>query len=74
MRPPFVLSGITFSDAQAYPSGVKPSQEISLAAGTHQTAHGDGVIEYPLKVSTFKDVVSLSLYFGESAGDEKSRI
>jgi len=32
------------------------------------------VIEYPLKVSTFKDVVSLSLYFGESPGDEKSRI
>lgn len=39
-----------------------------------QTAHGNGVIEYPLKVQVFKDVVSLSLYFGDAPGEEKSRI
>lgn len=67
-------AGITFSDAQPHPSGLKPSQEISLEPGAYHTAHGDGVVEYPLKVHVFKDVVSLSLFFGDSPGEEKSRI
>jgi hypothetical protein len=69
----FILISLTFSETPPPPEGLKPSQELSLLSST-STALGSGVTEYPLKVQVFKDVVSMSLFFGESEGGEKTRI
>ncbi|OJA08373.1 hypothetical protein AZE42_01002 [Rhizopogon vesiculosus] len=55
---------IDFNDAE----NTKPHLNISLSEG--ETA----VVEYPLKVAAFTSVHSLSLYFRESVGGERSRI
>ncbi|KAL7410250.1 PITH domain-containing protein [Mrakia frigida] len=65
-------AGLTFPDSLPVSAGgLKPSQEIALLSSSSSTL---GVTEYPLKVSVFTDVVSLSLYFGASEGGEKTRI
>ena len=61
---------ITFSDTPP-PSegGLKPTQELSLVSASTTTVH-----EYPLKVQHFKDVVSLSLFFADAEGGERTRV
>lgn len=62
---------LTFPDAlPVSEGGLKPSQEISLLSSSSTL----GVTEYPLKVSVFTDVVSLSLFFGATEGGEKTRV
>ncbi|KAJ8589358.1 DUF1000-domain-containing protein [Rhizopogon salebrosus TDB-379] len=55
---------IDFNDAES----TTPHLNISLSEG--ETA----VVEYPLRVAAFTSVHSLSLYFCESVGGERSRI
>ncbi|CDZ98006.1 Thioredoxin-like protein [Phaffia rhodozyma] len=55
--------GLTFSEIE---SDLKPTQELAL--------HGEDVVEYPLRVQSFKDVVSIGLFFGEPEGSDKSRV
>jgi hypothetical protein len=64
---------LQFSESPPPPEGLKPSQELSLFSST-SNAVVSGVTEYPLKVQVFKDVVSMSLFLGESEGGEKTRI
>ncbi|TFY71029.1 hypothetical protein EVG20_g1965 [Dentipellis fragilis] len=55
---------VDFSDAE----NTKPSLNISLQEGE------TGVIEYPLRVASFANVTSLSLYFDDAIGGESSRV
>jgi len=55
---------VDFSEAEL----IKPQLNISLLEGEVS------VTEYPLRVAAFSNVHSLSLHFGESIGEEVSRI
>lgn len=67
-----IVCRLTFPDSlPVSEGGLKPSQEISLLSTSAQAGE---VTEYPLKVSVFADVVSLSLFFGGTEGGERTRI
>ncbi|KAF8556057.1 DUF1000-domain-containing protein [Imleria badia] len=55
---------IDFTDAE----NTKPHLDISLLEGE------TGIVEYPLRVAAFTSVHTLSLYFGDSAGGDLSRV
>ncbi|KAF8484335.1 DUF1000-domain-containing protein [Gautieria morchelliformis] len=55
---------IDFSDAES----TRPQLDINLLDGQIQ------VTEYPLRVAAFANINSLSLFFSESVGGERSRI
>ncbi|KAG8990918.1 hypothetical protein FRB93_002990 [Tulasnella sp. JGI-2019a] len=55
-------NGISFSD------DIKPTQDIALLEGA------EGVTEYPVRVSAFASVTSVTLFFSDSPLSERSRV
>ncbi|KAG8813764.1 hypothetical protein FRC20_003405 [Serendipita sp. 405] len=57
-------SGVGFDEAES----IKPHLDIALLQGQ------DTVSEYPLRVTAFSNVFSMSLFFSHSGGDEVTRV
>ncbi|KAG8874281.1 hypothetical protein FRB98_008550 [Tulasnella sp. 332] len=55
-------NGISFSD------DIEPTQDIALLEGA------EGVTEYPVRISAFASVMSVTLFFSDSPMSERSRV